>query len=148
VRLYAASDHAGFALKQVLVAEATRLGHEVKDLGPSNDARVDYPDYAAKVGHAVVADPGSLGLLCCGSGIGVAIAANKVPGIRAATVWDEASARLAREHNDANVVAIGARLIGLEAAQRMLAAFLSAHFEGGRHAERVAKITALEREGR
>jgi RpiB/LacA/LacB family sugar-phosphate isomerase len=148
MRLYAASDHAGFALKKALVTEASRFGHEVVDLGPDHEERVDYPDYAAAVGRAVASDPGSRGLICCGTGIGVSIAANKVPGVRCAVVWDEATARLAREHNDANVLAIGGRLFSVNDAQRMLDAWLTAKFEGGRHAERVEKIRLLEEEAR
>lgn len=148
MRLYAASDHAGFALKKALVTEARRLGHEVVDLGPDGEDRVDYPDYAAAVGKAVAEDPGARGLLCCGTGIGVSIAANKVPGVRCAVVWDEATARLAREHNDANVIAIGGRLVSVDDARRMLDAWLTATFEGGRHAERLEKIRRLEDEAR
>lgn len=148
MRLYAASDHAGFALKKALVEEARRLGHEVVDLGPQDDGRVDYPDYAAAVGRAVAKDPGARGFVCCGTGIGVSIAANKVPGVRCAVVWSEATARLAREHNDANVIAIGGRLFGVQDAVRMLDAWLTAEFEGGRHAERVEKIRKLEEEAR
>lgn len=145
MKLYAASDHAGFALKQALIAEARRLGHEVIDLGPPNTDRVDYPDFGAAVGRAVAGDRGSRGLLACGSGIGIAIAANKIPGIRAAAVWDEESARLSRAHNDANVFAVGERLIPTERALAMLRAWLETEFEGGRHAGRVEKIAALER---
>ncbi|RMG07700.1 MAG: ribose 5-phosphate isomerase B [Planctomycetota bacterium] len=147
MKIYAGSDHAGFHLKQRLVELARTLGHEVEDLGPATPERVDYPDFGARVGRAVVADPGSRGLLVCGSGIGIAMAANKVPGVRAATVWDETSARLSRQHNDANVFAVGERLIGPATAEAMFAVWLSAEFEGGRHAARVAKITALEGKG-
>lgn len=143
MKLYAGSDHAGFALKQRLVAEAQALGHEVIDLGPGDAERVDYPDFGAKVGQAVVADPGSRGLLCCGSGIGIGIAANKVSGVRAATVWDETSARLCRLHNDANVISIGERLVAEARAVEMLKLFLETEFEGGRHQGRVDKIDAL-----
>jgi RpiB/LacA/LacB family sugar-phosphate isomerase len=146
VRLYAASDHAGFELKQALADEARRLGHEVVDLGPDNGDRVDYPDFGAKVARAVAQDPGARGLLCCGTGIGISIAANKVRGIRAAVVWDEHSAKMAREHNDANVLAIGSRLFTPEQARRMLDVFLTTQFEGGRHADRVKKIHEIERE--
>ncbi|MCA8924938.1 MAG: ribose 5-phosphate isomerase B [Planctomycetes bacterium] len=141
--LYAASDHAGFALKQALVAHARELGHEVLDLGPESPERVDYPDFGAKLGRAVAAKPGSRGILCCGSGIGIGIAANKVPGIRAVTAWDETSARLSRQHNDANVLALGERLIGPAVALAALEVWLSTEFEGGRHAGRVAKLDAL-----
>jgi len=143
MKLYAGSDHAGFALKQRLVKEAQALGHEVVDLGPADAERVDYPDFGAKVGQAVAGDPGSLGLLCCGSGIGIGIAANKVSGVRAATVWDETSARLCRQHNDANVISIGERLVAEARAVDMLKIFLATEFEGGRHQGRVDKIDAL-----
>lgn len=143
MKLYAGSDHAGFALKQRLIKEAEALGHEVVDLGPGDAERVDYPDYGAKVGQAVAGDPGSLGLLCCGSGIGIGIAANKVSGVRAATVWDETSARLCRQHNDANVISIGERLVAEARAVEMLKVFLATEFEGGRHQGRVDKIDAL-----
>ena len=145
MKLYIASDHAGFELKQQLLAEARRLGHEVEDLGPASAERVDYPDFGAAVGRAVAADPGSRGVIACGSGIGIAMAANKVPGIRAAAVWDEESARLSREHNDANVFSVGARLVPAERALAMLRVWLSTAFEGGRHAARVEKLAALDR---
>lgn len=141
--LYAASDHAGFALKQALIAHARELGHEVRDLGPESADRVDYPDFGAKLGRAVVEHPGSRGILCCGSGIGIGIAANKIPGIRAVTAWDETSARLSRQHNDANVLALGERLIGPAVAQAILEVWLATEFEGGRHAGRTAKLDAL-----
>jgi ribose 5-phosphate isomerase B len=140
VKIYAGSDHAGFELKKHLVAEARAWGHEVEDLGPDSGERVDYPDFGAKVGRAVAAEPGSRGLLCCGSGIGIGMAANKVPGIRCVTAWDETSARLSREHNDANVFAVGERLLETDAAVAMLDLWLKTEFEGGRHAARVAKI--------
>lgn len=141
--LYAASDHAGFDLRQRLVTRARELGHEVIDLGPESAERVDYPDFGAKLGREVAANPGSRGLLCCGSGIGIAIAANKIPGVRAATVWDETSARLSRLHNDANVLSLGERLIGSAVATAILEVWLSTEFEGGRHQGRVDKLDAL-----
>jgi len=141
--LYAASDHAGFDLRQQLVTRARELGHEVIDLGPESAERVDYPDFGAKLGREVAAHPGSRGILCCGSGIGIAIAANKIPGVRAATVWDETSARLSRLHNDANVLSLGERLIGSAVATAILEVWLSTEFEGGRHQGRVDKLDAL-----
>ena len=144
MKIYAGSDHAGFALKQRLIALAQGLGHEVVDLGPAEAERVDYPDYGAKVGRAVAAEPGSRGLLCCGSGIGIMIAANKVPGVRAVTLWDEESARMSRLHNDANVFSVGERMIPAERAEAMLRVWLTTEFEGGRHEARVAKIHAVE----
>ena len=137
------ADHAGFDLKQLLADHLRELGHEVLDLGTYSDERVDYPDYGAAVGRAVVGGEAELGLLVCGSGIGICIAANKVPGVRAATVHDVTSARLARGHNDANVMCLGARFVGEQVALDALDAFLTAPFEGGRHTARVAKIDAL-----
>lgn len=144
MKIYAGSDHAGFELKQRLIAVAWELGHEVVDLGPEAAERVDYPDYGAKVGRAVAADPGSRGLLCCGSGIGIMMAANKVHGIRAATLWNEESARMSRLHNDANVFSVGERMIPAERAEAMLKIWLETEFEGGRHAARVAKLDAID----
>jgi ribose 5-phosphate isomerase B len=143
VRIAAGSDHAGYALKQQLADHLRALGHEVLDLGAHSTDRVDYPDYGAAVGRAVVAGEADLGLCVCGSGIGISIAANKVPGVRAAVVHDATSGRLARQHNDANVVCIGERLTGPEVARDALEAFLAAGFEGGRHADRVRKLDAL-----
>jgi ribose 5-phosphate isomerase B len=141
------SDHAGFLLKALLADHARSLGHEVVDLGTHDESRVDYPDYGAAVGIAVAGGAADLGVLVCGSGIGIAIAANKVPGVRAATVHDATSARLCREHNDANVMSVGERLIGPQVAIDALEAFLTASFEGGRHTERVAKINRLDGSG-
>jgi ribose 5-phosphate isomerase B len=115
-------------------------GHEVLDLGCESLDRCDYPDFGEAVGRAVVAGTADLGVCVCGSGIGIAIAANKVAGVRAATVHDVTSARLSRQHNDANVMCIGERFIGEQTALDSLDAFLAATFEGGRHADRVKKI--------
>ncbi|MBC8194848.1 MAG: ribose 5-phosphate isomerase B [Acidimicrobiia bacterium] len=139
------SDHAGFNLKQRLAADLTDLGHEVLDLGAHSTDRVDYPDYGEAVGRAVSVGDAEAGVCVCGSGIGIAMAANKVAGIRAATVHDATSARLAREHNDANVVCFGERLIDEGVASEALRAWLDADFEGGRHADRVAKLDAIGR---
>jgi len=139
------SDHAGFNLKQRLAADLTDLGHEVLDLGAHSTDRVDYPDYGEAVGRAVSGGDAEAGVCVCGSGIGIAMAANKVAGIRAATVHDATSARLAREHNDANVVCFGERLIDEGVASEALRAWLDADFEGGRHADRVAKLDAIGR---
>jgi ribose 5-phosphate isomerase B len=143
MRIAAGADHAGFALKEVLVSHLLDQGHEVLDLGTHSEERVDYPDFGAAVGRAVARGEAYLGLCVCGSGIGIAIAANKIPGVRAATVHDVTSAHLAREHNDANVVCIGERLTGPAVAVEIVDAFLKAGFEGGRHSGRVAKIDAL-----
>jgi ribose 5-phosphate isomerase B len=145
MKWYAGSDHAGFALKSALVRALRALGDEVEDLGASDGTTsVDYPDYGARVARAVVAEPGALGLLCCGSGIGISIAANKIPGARAARVTDAFSARLAREHNDANLVCLGERITGPGAAEDIVTAFRNAHFAGGRHQRRVDQLSALD----
>ncbi|MFV1990533.1 MAG: ribose 5-phosphate isomerase B [Acidimicrobiales bacterium] len=138
------SDHAGFALKEILMDHARQLGMDVIDVGTYNEERVDYPDFGEAVGVAVAAGKAELGVAVCGSGIGIAMAANKVAGIRAATVHDVTSARLSREHNDANVMAIGQRFIGEQTAVDALEAFLAAGFAGGRHSERVRKLNALD----
>lgn len=142
-RIALGADHAGFELKNSLADHLRRLGHDVKDLGTHSDERVDYPDFGAAVGRAVADGDADVGVCVCGSGIGIAIAANKIPGVRAATVHDVTSARLAHEHNDANVICIGERLTGPQVALDALDAFLAASFEGGRHAGRVEKIDAL-----
>ena len=138
------SDHAGYALKEQLAGELRDLGHEVLDLGAHSSERVDYPDFGAAVGRAVVGGDAELGLCVCGSGIGIAMAANKVPGVRAATVHDATSARLTRQHNDANVICLGERLIGPEVASEALRAWLDAEFEGGRHTGRIDKLSGLD----
>lgn len=138
------ADHAGFTLKQSFVQHLSAAGHIVIDLGTDTDDRVDYPDFGAAVGLAVADGRAELGVAVCGSGIGIAMAAGKVAGVRAATVHDVTSARLSREHNDANVMAIGARFVGEQTAIDALDAFLAASFEGGRHTGRVAKIDALD----
>ena len=143
VRVAAGADHAGHRLKGLLAEHLAGRGHEVVDLGTHSEDRVDYPDYGAAVGRAVAAGQADLGVCVCGSGIGIAMAANKIPGIRAAVVYDAASAALARRHNDANVVCFGQRLLEAPAALGALDAFLDSDFEGGRHARRVAKLDAL-----
>jgi len=127
-----------------LAGELRDLGHEVLDLGAHSSERVDYPDFGAAVGRAVVGGDAELGLCVCGSGIGIAMAANKVPGVRAATVHDVTSARLTRQHNDANVICLGERLIGPEVASEALRAWLDAEFEGGRHTGRIDKLSGLD----
>lgn len=144
LRIATGSDHAGFALKQVLVAHLREGGFEVQDLGTHAAERCDYPDYGAAVARRVAEGGADLGLLVCGSGIGMSMAANKVPGVRAAVVSDCFSARATRQHNNANILCMGERVVGIGLACDILDAFLGASFEGGRHAQRVAKITALE----
>ncbi|MDR2587300.1 MAG: ribose 5-phosphate isomerase B [Coriobacteriales bacterium] len=139
-----ASDHAGFEQKQQLAAWLAQEGFEVRDLGPATDARVDYPDYAAQVAREVTSGAAQRGVLVCGTGIGMAIAANKIPGVRAANITSPQFAALAREHNDANVIALSGRFVSLETNKQILTSFLSTPFGEGRHADRVAKIGALE----
>ncbi|MEK6608230.1 MAG: ribose 5-phosphate isomerase B [Myxococcota bacterium] len=140
MKVAAGSDHGGFALKRELCAALRAAGHEVADLGSHDETSVDYPDYARAVARAVARGEADRGLLCCGSGIGMAIAANKVAGVRAAVVSDPYSARMSRAHNDANVLCLGGRVVGGELAKDCLRAFLETPFEGGRHARRVAKL--------
>lgn len=139
------SDHAGYELKAALVETLTAWGHEVLDVGTTNgEDSVDYPDFGAAVGHAVADGRADAGVAVCGSGIGISIAANKVPGVRAALVHDATSARLAREHNHANVLCLGARLIGVPVAQDAVAAWLGAIPGEGRHLGRIEKLHQLE----
>jgi ribose 5-phosphate isomerase B len=140
MKIALASDHAGFAEKERLKSLLTDLGLQFEDLGTVSEASVDYPDFARKVAEEVAQGRVDQGLLVCGSGTGMAITANKVPGVRAAVAWSEETARLARRHNDANVLAIGARTTPPEEIPAIVRAWFSSNFEGGRHAERVAKI--------
>lgn len=135
-----ASDHAGFELKELLKGDLTAAGHDVLDLGTHSTASVDYPDYGRAAADAIRDGKAGRGVLVCGTGIGISIAANREPAVRAAVVHDVTSARLTRLHNDANVMALGARLIGPEVARDCLRVFLDTPFEGGRHAGRVAKL--------
>jgi ribose 5-phosphate isomerase B len=139
-----AADHAGYDLKNELVAELGKLGHSVLDFGPTDKSSVDYPDFAVKVGEAINAQQAQLGLLVCGTGTGMAIAANKIRGIRAAVCRTEYEARMARQHNEANVLCLGQRVTGPGLALEILHAFLNASFEGGRHAARMTKVAILE----
>ncbi len=145
MRIALASDHAGYAEKERLKALLTDLGVEFEDLGTVSEASVDYPDYARAVAEQVADGRVEQGLLVCGSGTGMAITANKVPGVRAAVAWSEEIARLARQHNDANVLAIGARTTPPDDIPKIVRAWFSTEFEGGRHASRVAKISDVER---
>ncbi len=144
LRLAVGSDHAGLDLKRQLAAHLRELGHEVADLGTHDHESCDYPDFAAAVARAVAGGQADLGMLICGTGQGMAIAANKVAGVRAAVCLDTFSARMSRLHNDANVLCMGARVVGPGLAEDILDAWLGASFEGGRHQRRVAKIAALE----
>jgi ribose 5-phosphate isomerase B len=136
-----ASDHAGFDLKELLKRDLQEAGHDVLDLGTNSTASVDYPDFGHAMAEAIASERAGRGVLVCGTGIGISIAANRNPKVRAVVVHDVTSARLSREHNDANVVAFGARLIGTEVAREALKVFLKAAFEGGRHTGRVAKLS-------
>ncbi len=143
-RLIAGSDHAGIALRAEAVKVAKDAGFEVEDLGPFTGGSVDYPDYARQVGEAVASGRARLGVLVCGTGIGMSIAANKVKGVRAAHCTTEYEARMARAHNDANVLCIGERVVGLGLGAAVVKAFLETPFEGGRHARRIEKMTRME----
>ena len=141
--LIVAADHAGVGLKRKLAEVARELGYDVDDLGTHTDEATDYPDYAHRVAEAVSKGEG-LGLLVCGTGLGMSMAANRHQGVRAAACGDSLSASMARRHNDANVLCVGARIVGPALAEEILKAFLSATFEGGRHERRVAKICWLD----
>lgn len=143
LRIALGADHAGVHLKDELAKHLADGGYAVVDLGTHGTERVDYPDFGAAVGRSVAAGETDLGIAVCGSGLGICMAANKVPGVRAATVHDVTSARLTRAHNDANVICLGERLTGIEVAKDAVDAFLAAEFEGGRHAGRVAKLDSL-----
>ena len=141
-----ASDHGGFALKQEIMAHLRATGVEFEDLGTYSEESCDYPVYAEKLGKAVAAGDYEKGILICGTGIGISIAANKIHGVRAALCGDCYSAEMCRRHNDANVLALGGRVLGVELAKRIVDTFLTAPFEGGRHQRRVDLISALETE--
>ena len=141
MRIAIASDHAAIALKSALVAHMEAAGHEVEDLGPYDESSVDYPDYGYKLSDSVASGKADFGVALCGSGIGISMAVNRNPGCRAALVSEPLSAKLAREHNDANVIAMGARLTGIDMAKACLDAFLSTPFAGDRHVRRVGKLS-------
>ena len=144
MRIVTGSDHAGFVLKQDLIQFLTERGNDVVDKGTTIKERCDYPDYAASVAHAVAAGEADWGLLVCGTGIGMAMSANKIDGIRAAVVSDAFSARATRLHNDANILCLGERVVGAGLAREIVAAWLDAVYEGGRHQARIDKMMALE----
>ncbi len=146
LRVALACDHGGFKLKSEILEYLTLNKVDFLDLGTYSEESVDYPDYSAKASQAVVSGECNLGIICCGTGIGVSIAANKVPGIRAALCHDTFSARMAREHNDANILTLGQRVIGPGLALDIVESFLRADFQaGGRHYRRVEKIAQLEK---
>ncbi len=141
-----ASDHAGLSGKEAIKKTLDQMGVAYEDLGTHSEESVDYPDYAERVAKGVVNGEAERGILVCGSGIGISIAANKIPGIRAALVWNEETASLSRKHNDANIVAVGARTTAPETIDQIIRTFLTTEFEGGRHAQRVEKIAKLEQQ--
>ncbi|WP_344677730.1 ribose-5-phosphate isomerase [Saccharopolyspora taberi] len=148
MRVYLGSDHAGFELKNHLAKWLAEHGHEVTDIGPAEyDAQDDYPPFCVETARRVVADEGSLGLVLGGSGNGEQIAANKVPGARAALTWSVETAKLARQHNNALLAGIGARMHTVEEAEAIVAAFLETEFEGGRHQRRIDLLSDYERTG-
>ena len=146
MKWYVGSDHAGFRLKQLMIAVLKELGDEVADVGTMNEDSSDYPTFGAEVGRRVIDDPGTYGLVICGTGIGISISANKIPGVRAALVHDDFTAAAARAHNDANVMALGARVVGPGVAESALRMFRQTPFVGGRHERRVQLIAALEKD--
>ncbi len=140
MKFYIATDHAGYTVKEFTKDYVRSLGHEIIDLGPDSADRVDYPDFAKKCANQVIEDKGSFGILICGTGIGISIAANKVAGIRAALCHDAYTATATRAHNDANILCFGERVVGKGVIESMIDAFCKTEFEGGRHAGRVGKI--------
>lgn len=144
MKLVIGSDHGGFELKEIIREYLLKKGLEVQDVGVFVPESVDYPDYAVKVANVIAAGEGDLGVLICGTGIGISIAANKVKGIRCALCNDVYTAKMARGHNDANILAIGGRVVGKGLALMIVDTFLNSNFEGGRHAARLAKISDIE----
>jgi ribose 5-phosphate isomerase B len=146
MRIALAADHAGFQLKDELAGWLRELGYDVQDLGTNGSESVDYPQFGAKLARAVATGAAERGIAVCGSGIGISIAVNREPGCRCARVSEPVSAALAREHNDANVLALGGRLIGADMAKACVAAFLGTDFAGGRHQRRVDQLSQLLQE--
>ncbi len=144
MRIVAHSDHAGVDIRLEMIEQARELGHEVVDLGPAEGEKVDYPYAGAVVGHKVASGEFDLGLLVCGTGVGISLAANSVPGARAVVCSEPYTARLSREHNASNIVSVGARVVGPGEARMIVEAFLTTAPVGGRHAQRVAMLKALD----
>ena len=140
MKFYIACDHAGYNIKDSVIKIVESFGNEVVDLGTNSNERVDYPDFAHKLSEAVLSDEGSNGILICGTGIGMSLAANKHKGIRAALCHDAYTAEMSRAHNDANVLCFGERVVGLGVAESIIKAWCETSFEGGRHQKRVQKI--------
>ncbi len=138
------NDHSGLLMKQAITEYLQKMGHEVVNYGTDESARCDYPVYGEKVGRAVASGEVERGILICGTGLGISLAANKIRGVRAALCSEPCTARLSRQHNDANVLAFGARIIGIEMAKMIVETWLSTEFEGGRHKRRVDMITDIE----
>lgn len=139
-----ASDHGGLDLKESIKAYLQNRGIEVRDLGTDNGDSVDYPDFGERVGKAISTGEADKGILICGTGIGMSIVANKFPGVRAALIWDDFTARMSKEHNNANIIVMGGRMLTAENANEMVGVWLDAHFEGGRHQKRLDKIAQIE----
>lgn len=148
MRIFIGSDHAGLALKEHVGSYLERSGHDVIDVGTHSEESVDYPDYAREVARAVASGDADVGVLVCGTGLGMEIAANKVRGVRAVQAMDPELAIMARKHNDANVLTLAGRYTDPATAERIVDAFVNTAFEGGRHARRVSKISAIEHEYR
>jgi ribose 5-phosphate isomerase B len=144
-RIALGADHAGFHTKEIIRGYLEGQGYTVNDVGTWSEESVDYPDYARKVGDEVAQGQAQVGVLVCGTGIGMAIAANKVAGVRAATAHDAMTARLAREHNDANVLTLGGRVVDSDQALEIVREFLGTQFAGGRHQRRIDKVTEIDR---
>ena len=144
VKIAIGSDHAGYELKEKVKARLQKAGHEVSDLGADSDESTDYPVYGHRVGHSVAGGEAEMGVVVCGSGIGVCMAANKVPGVRAALAWNDENARLARAHNDANVLCLGGRTMDHDEALATLDVWLETPFDGGRHERRVEMIEDVD----
>jgi ribose 5-phosphate isomerase B len=140
MKYYIATDHTGIEFKSFVKSLLETRGHEVADLGPFSTDRVDYPGYAKKLCQSVLEDSGSMGILICGTGIGMSLAANKITGIRAALCHDAYTGSMARAHNNANVLVLGARVLGLGTAESVIDAWLATEFEGGRHGDRIAML--------
>ena len=144
MKIVIGNDHAAVALKQEMAAYLTELGHEVINIGTDTSDSCNYPEYGEKAGRMVAAGEVDCGVLICGTGVGISIAANKVKGVRAAVCSDPVTARLVKEHNNANIIAFGARIVGSETAKAILDAYLNAEFQGGRHKKRIDMIHAIE----
>lgn len=147
MKLAIASDHVGIELKQIIIDYVKELGHEIKNLGTDSNESTDYPIYGEKVANEIVSGNIQAGILICGTGVGISIAANKINGIRAVVCSEPYSAKLSKEHNNTNIVAFGARVVGEELAKMIVKEWLEAEFQGGRHQERVNMINEIENKG-